>query len=314
MVFNMDAKILADIIDEIADGLIVSTDPSTGTNYWSNVDTSWNTTNKSENYARRALKYENGAELIYLAIEAINTQTSYWPGHHSRGLRIVFSEGWNSTDHIYTGKIQSTYMPFESHTTTVIEYLENLQVTYYLWVDHTGFVMMAKPEPSGDNQQQSFIICVEHRDVKEYEDGESGFFCYCSGNMWHKLYAGDFPTLNRNRSILRPFIYQWPDFGHRDPTTHPNGNGISFCPMPSYTAYKNIGNGKIYYIKPIINNSANQLDPIFQSELFFMWSENLGLIDGDVIAIQGQPTKFLCKAIDSPDTATRLAYAIKYVG
>jgi len=73
------------------------------------------------------------------------------------------------------------------------------------------------------------------------------------------------------------------------------------------------GNGKVYYVKPIINNQANQLSPIFQAELWFPWSESIGLVDGDVIAIEGQTTKFLCKALDSPDSTSRLLYAIKYV-
>jgi len=93
-----------------------------------------------------------------------------------------------------------------------------------------------------------------------------------------------------------------------------NGYGISFCILPNYIGYKSVGNGKVYYIKPIINNTPNQLSPIFQSELFFQWTEGLGLIDGDVVAVQGQPVKFLCKAVDSPDSTNRLTYAIKYYG
>jgi hypothetical protein len=56
------------------------------------------------------------------------------------------------------------------------------------------------------------------------------------------------------------------------------------------------------------------MNPIMQSQLFFLWTESVGLIDGDIIAIQGQPVKYLCKSVDSPDSATRLAYAIKYLG
>jgi hypothetical protein len=39
----------------------------------------------------------------------------------------------------------------------------------------------------------------------------------------------------------------------------------------------------------------------------------MGLIDGDVVAIEGQTTKYLIKAVDSPDSAVRLTYAIKFV-
>jgi hypothetical protein len=82
---------------------------------------------------------------------------------------------------------------------------------------------------------------------------------------------------------------------------------------PSYRAFKSNGNGKVYYVKPIINNQTNALCPIFQAELWFPWTEGLGLIDGDVVALEGSTTKFLCKALDSPDSTNRLPFAIKYV-
>ena len=66
-------------------------------------------------------------------------------------------------------------------------------------------------------------------------------------------------------------------------------------------------------MKPIIHNNAGQLMPIMQSELFFPFSEAVGLVDGDVIAIEGATTKYLCKSIDSPDSAGRINVAMKYV-
>jgi hypothetical protein len=47
--------------------------------------------------------------------------------------------------------------------------------------------------------------------------------------------------------------------------------------------------------------------------MFFAYDEGYGLVDGDVIAIEGQTTKYLCKALDSPDTTTRIPIAMKYV-
>jgi hypothetical protein len=195
--------------------------------------------------------------------------------------------------------------------------LQTIMVTYFLWVESNGFVIMGKPEPfAGDAYQQSFILVIERTDTvnKRYADTYSNFFVYKACNMYPQLFDGTNPaTLLRDRLILRPFAYQWPDDTGKYSGWY-NGYGISFSTLPSYYAYKSTGNGKVYYLKPIINNQANQLTPIFQSNLFFLWSEGVGLIDGDVVAIQGQPTKFLCKALDSPDSANRLTYAIKYVG
>ena len=91
-----------------------------------------------------------------------------------------------------------------------------------------------------------------------------------------------------------------------------NVSGIYFPACP-WTSFKSNGNGKVYYIKPIYFNTADRRTPIAQSEMFFAYAETVGLVDGDVIAIEGQTTKYLCKGLDSPDTTGRLTYAIKYV-
>lgn len=258
---------------------------------------------------------------LYLAMEAINTYTGiyYYPWYYAKGIRFIISTGWDGTAHVNSGTIQSTFVIFETHSGGVATDLATLKLTYFLWIEDNGngFVMMGKPEPTADSYQQSFIIVLEKIASpanKEYVDNQTDFSLYTAQNIWNVFYDGDnVATMWRNRGLLRPFAYQWPDGTGRG-SWNSNGNGISFSILPSYMGYKSIGNGKVYYIKPIINNTANQLSPIFQSELFFQWSENLGLIDGDVVAVQGQPVKYLCKALDSPDSAARLTYAIKYFG
>jgi hypothetical protein len=320
MVFSSGAKITADIVEEITTKLIATTTPGS---YWTDITvtdpgaTTWTTTTKTADNAKRALKYDNGVETpIYLALEVLNTYRYIYAGYYAKGIRVVMSSAWNSTTHTYSGSIQSTLVPFETHNGAVTADLATMLATYYLWVESNGFVVIGKPEPTGDSYQQSFILVVERADTikKRYTDTYSNFFVYKACNWWASLYGGpDNTTLERDRQILRPFAYQWPDDAARYSTWY-NGYGISFPPLPSYYAYKSTGNGKVYYLKPIIHNQANQLAPIFQSELFFLWSEGVGLIDGDIVAIQGQPTKFLCKALDSPDNTTRLTYAIKYLG
>lgn len=320
MTFTSGAKITADIINDVANGLIAQI-----TGYWTDADTTWNTTTKTGNSARRALKYSDGIETIYLALEAINQASgiNYYSGggawYYGKGIRIFFSTAWDSTGHTYSGTIQSTIVPFEAQLGTVSADLATMMVTYFMWYESNGFVIIGKPEPTGDNNQQSFIIVVERNPNKRYVDTYSTFYCYTALNIWTTcLYDGYWQadTKARNRTILRPFAYQFPDYtgSGQVGSYNANGNGLSFSPLPSYYAYKSAGNGKVYYIKPIVHNQANAITPIFQSELFFMWSENVGIIDGDIVAIQGQITKFLCKALDSPDNTNRLTYAIKYLG
>ncbi|MCX9087387.1 MAG: hypothetical protein OIN90_07480, partial [Candidatus Methanoperedens sp.] len=141
MGYTTGAKILPDIIDEIAAALIASS----GGN-WTNADATWTTTTKTGNLARRALKYTNGGEVVYLALECINTQINtyysnpYWA--YSKGLRITFSASWDSIGHLYGATDYFSFIAFESYWYNANNTVDmaTLQVTYYLWVDATGFV------------------------------------------------------------------------------------------------------------------------------------------------------------------------------
>ena len=185
--------------------------------------------------------------------------------------------------------------------------MATLQVTYYLWVDATGFVIMAKPEPSGNNEQGSFLVVVERNPNKEYTDGFSNFHGFFQCNTEN----GNGNTNWQMRQVVRPFTYVSQDYNQQS-WSGIDMVGIVF-PLCPYLAYKSTGNGKVYYVKPIICNTRDERTPIFQSEIFFAFDEGVGLVDGDVIAIEGQTTKYLCKALDSPDNTQRLTFAIKYV-
>lgn len=318
MGYTTGAKILADVIDEISNGLI-----ATPGGYWTDNDTTWNTTNKTANNARRSLKYTNGSEELYVALEAINTsiQVKNSGGYYiqSKGLRITLSASWDNINHIYPSLNQQSFIQFETwhhsiynNNTVAQADLATLQIIYYMWTESNGFVVMAKPEPYAlDSSQQSFFLCLERNPNKEYVDGYTNFFVFAWQNMFQ--HAWDAYPYARFRSILRPFAYQYPDTGSYDGSMIFNGSGLSFWNSPSFYAYKSQGNGKVYYVKPIVHNYSNQIMPIMQSELFFPFSESVGLIDGDVIAIEGATTKYLCKSLDSPDSTIRINMAIKYV-
>jgi hypothetical protein len=312
MGYTSGAKTIYDILEEIVTALIASSG-----GYWSDGDATWTTSTKIANIGRRCLKYTNGSEVIWWAFEVTNQQNNWYTGQYGRGIVITASATWDSGTHTYPTSRHSTFIPFEACSTTNSVDLATLQCTYYLWVEAAGFTIMFKTEPSGNNEQQSTFIVLERNANKEYSDGYSNFYLMTVGNIWGCLYSGGYDiaidSMYNNRCILRPFAYQYPNSSGSRYSASPNGNGVSYVPSPGYYAFKSSGNGKVYYIKPIINNQANQLSPIFQAELWFPWSESIGLVDGDVIAIEGQTTKFLCKALDSPDSTSRLLYAIKYV-
>jgi len=312
MGYTSGAKTIYDILEEIVAALIASSG-----GYWSDGDATWTTTTKTANNGRRCLKYTNGSEVIWWAFEVTNQHNNWYTGQYGRGIVITASATWDSGTHTYPTSRHSTFIPFEACSTTNSVDLATLQCTYYLWVEAAGFTIMFKTEPSVNNEQQSTFIVLERNANKEYSDGYSNFYLMAVGNIWGCLYSGGYDividSMYNNRCILRPFAYQYPNSSGSRYSASPNGNGVSYVPSPGYYAFKSAGNGKVYYVKPILNNQANQLSPIFQAELWFPWSESIGLVDGDVIAIEGQTTKFLCKSLDSPDSTSRLLYAIKYV-
>lgn len=312
MGYTSGSKILPDILDEICAGLIAAGNWYNITSYDSGA-TMWTTANKTGDNAKRALRYLNGSEEIFLSITVTNSYRSIYPGWYGKGFEIVFSQTWDSVAHTYPSSNQMTFVPFEAHSGGVSADMATLQIQYYLWVESNGFVITGKPEPHpSDGYQQSFFIVMERNPNKEYTDGFSNFYLMAMCNMYQILYSNGYGT-GRNRGILRPFAYYFPAEGAGQSSYTISGNGIGFVVTPSYYAFKSNGNGKVYYVKPIINNQANALSPIFQAELWFPWTEGLGLIDGDVIALEGSTTKFLCKALDSPDSTNRLPFAIKYV-
>jgi hypothetical protein len=313
MGFTSGSKILPDILEEIANGLIAAGNWQNIISYDSGA-TAWTTTTKTGDSAKRALRYINGSEEIFLSMTVTNSYRNIYPGYYAKGLEVVFSQSWDSVNHTYPVSNQKSHLPFEIHNGGVSADLAVLQYQYYLWIESNGFVITGKPEAHpGDAYQQSFMFVIERSATKEWSDGQSNFYMMGIGNIWNIMWGWDY-GIGKHRGILRPFAFVFPPDGNATTTYNINGYGVNHVPTPSYYAFKsNVGQGKVYYVKPIINNSANALNPIFQAELWFPWSEGVGLIDGDVIAIEGSTTKFLCKALDSPDSTNRLCYAIKYV-
>lgn len=321
MVYTFGPKVLASLVDEMANSLISSTDLIDGLHHWTDTDTTWNTTVRTANDAKRALKYQNGSELIYVAFEARNTWYGNYSGQTAKGLRITFSSSWDIITHTYVGALQQTSIPFVVYTGTqpTVD-LSAIMLTYYMWVESNGLTVLAKPEPTGANNDNSFFLVIERNPNKFYNDNQSNFYCYNAMNIWPTIhgYVGE-PDLHK--SMLRPFIYKWPNVNGAN--TSPNYYCLSFATFDRSYAFKSAGNGKIYYVKPIIYNNALEYGqvatwinpiPIFQSELWFYWSEGMGLVDGDVVAVEGQATKYLIKSLDSPDSITKLTYAIKIAG
>lgn len=321
-------KVLASIIDDIANGLMGSLDMEDLSIHWSDADATWKATTIVGNNtviisdAKRALKYQNGTEIIYLSLEVRNTWYTPYSGYTAKGLRITFSSSWNDTSHTYAGTIQQTSIPFVSHSGSqpTVD-LATTNIIHYLWIESNGFVLMAKPTPTPANSDNSFFAVVERCPNKFYNDNHTNFYCYNVMNIWPTLCSTSYGEPDQHRSFLRPFIYKWPNANVSNLT--PNTYCLTFGYFDRSYAFKSAVSGKAYYFKPMIFN--NMLDvgqspiginpmPIFQSNLWFYWSENMGLDNNDIIAMEGLTTKYQVKALDSsPDSNSKVTYAMKFV-
>ncbi|MDP2216733.1 MAG: hypothetical protein Q8J68_05540 [Methanolobus sp.] len=309
MGFTSGAKTLPALINDIANQIIASSAD------WVDGDDTWTTTSTTNSNARRCLRYTGDANDIWVALESCNDNTapigSSEASYRVKGLRVTFSASWDYINRIYPAGSDDTSMTFVSfegrgsHNSPAAD-LGALLLTYFLWTDSTGFVLMANPEPHAtDNLQSSFICAVERLNQKEYSDGLTNFYCYArlnSGHSWMNSNRGDNKPY-RHYTIVRPFAFRAQD-----------DLGIQFWQDPTRGyALKSTGSGKVYFVKPMICNDSAKFQPIGQSELFFRFSAESGLVDGDVIAVQSATTKYLCKSLQSPDSTAFLYFAMKYV-
>lgn len=301
--FYSGADNIYEILDIIADKLIAESAD------WTDGDTTWTTTDRSENNnGRRCLKWTGDSADIWLAIDVINAQGKEIDAdenERAKGFRITFTSSWDSTNHTWGATNSQGFCAYEAEQdANATANLATLLMNYWLWVDESGFALMAVPDAhSGDALQTSFICVVERMATKEYSDGYSNFYCYMDYNDSDmESWKGSDPTSGYMvNDMLRPFSY-----------VSRTALGIDFYSADKY-ALKSNGNGKVYYMKPVIFNDTAEMIPIGQSEMFFQYSTEAGLVDGDVIAIDGDTTKFLCKSLASPDDAEMIHYAIKYV-
>lgn len=168
MGYTSGSKTLPDILEDIANGLIA-------TAHWQNITsydagaTAWTTTTKTGDSAKRALRYVNGSEEIFLSMTVTNTYRNVYPGaYYYKGLEIVFSASWDSVNHTYPSSNQKTFLLIEGHSGAVSADMATLQIQYYLWLEENGFVITGKPEAHADAYQSGFFAVIERNPNKEY--------------------------------------------------------------------------------------------------------------------------------------------------
>jgi hypothetical protein len=386
MVYDTGLKILPDIIDEIAAGLIA-------TGLWWNADTTWNTSVKTGDSARRALAYGiaggsgfgdtalsedaaigatslnvndstnfNAGDLIvigsgataevrtvqsvstgvvvitvgintghltgeqvkelslemFVCLECLNTTNGYtvWPAYNAKGLRVTFASAFNSAAHSWSGTNYTSFIQFELHNGNVTADMAVLKINYALWYEAAGFVLMGTPEAHADNSQQTFFCCVERNTNKEYADGYTNWFCYNATNIYNFHSTGYNDNLAIH-NVMRPWVFKtpeetWNSYNYNSTVLSGINAGIDFPTVGSIYAFRSVANSKVYFFKPVYQNARSASVPIAESELFFAWTEALGIGDGDIISVGTGTKQYIAKVMTGPDGSLRLVFAIKY--
>src|SRR3990172_2752779 len=270
--------------------------------------------------------------------------------YYAKGLRFGFAAGWDELNHKPSGSWMQTFIAYYTRSYSsggteswrVSGNLDTAPIDYWLWIEDNGFALMGIPEhQSMNNQSGAFMLVSERNPNKEYNDGMPYFYAYarqsnveCNGSRSNTAYDG-----YRHECILRPWTYRassrkefyadpnkdyicdyveihnsWDatDLGHQDDPV-----GIEFPKC----AIKSSGNGKVYYVKPIIHNNYSvgaykhetAFEPIFQSEFFLAWRPDTGIVQGDILKWESPSTRqYLVFEIGSQQSIQKLRYAIKY--
>jgi hypothetical protein len=262
---------------------------------------------------------------IFLALEAINSAIRVQPTYSnpvgvgyadSKGFIVTFSSQWDWNAHYYAGGSQSSFVHYEMHSNGNSTDMAAMRNTYWLWYEAAGFVIIGTPDATSSAYQQSFFCCVERNPNKEFTDGLTNWYCYNVMN-YYNIHATNAPTNNRCHNLMRPFAFMTPEDtwngGNYNSTVLAGINaGITFPYRGSNLAFRSTGNNKVYFHKPQIQSMRGFQLPIFQSELFWVWNEGAGLVDGDIVMPTGGTRSYLLKAVASPDVSTKLCFALKY--
>jgi len=270
MTYYSDTKYLDEIIEFIADTLIAETE-------WSDGDATWTTTDPSAFNAKRCLYHSDG---VYIALESINSNVGASPNY--RGLRINFSETW--VDNEPVDPLQSM-IQFEGINVD----LAVTDIQYHLWITDQGFSIIAVPTTG--TYRGAWILVMERNTSKLYSDGESNFFCYNDCGNYNYYQNGQEEWAAKH--VIRPWRFE-------GTTSDTAGR---FVPM---NTLKSIGSGIGYFVYPVYFNDIYNRLTVAQSSMSIGFESGLGLVDGDIIVVQGSTKKFIMHEYQGSGTGVQL--------
>lgn len=262
--------------------------------------------------------------------------------HYSTGFLFRVSNQWdNSVDHYHAGDYQSCFCSiFQTNSGNYVRRgnIEDVWIAYWTWVDEAaetaagnGMVMMLRSDDVPETGwTQSAFFNIEHFDpgLKEYDDGFSDWWLMSFSNYWNCTTCHN--DEEHHGYVLHPFSNAWPSHPRgidSEPSEYHTGwtsfhsssqrkvvKGVDGMMAPVRSGYDSgEGDSKVRFVKPVFHALADSNNsPQVQSEHFLRGVEAVGLVDGDILAVDGDTRTYLQLQKDSPDSTTDLCITIRY--
>ena len=265
---------------------------------------------------------------------------------YCNGFTVKVSDAW--TDHAPDGNIQNQMVStcYWGNEVNWSTYMKPKQHQYWMWTDEgaeaeagNGLSIVIQPEAGHYTYLTTAFLNIERcaPGDKQYADGYSNWWLFAiqnhrpnhgscgSGYQYADFYSGE----TAHAIVMHPFSDATPSYPKgidRSPTEWFCGyQYIAGCGRDRqywfkgldlmYGLYRSKGLGKCYFQFPMFHaNVRYNESPQFQSKHFIcMCSTDSDLVDGDVIALSGETTKYLVMLKGSPWTSNPINVAIKYV-
>ena len=307
------------------------------TGSWEDADTSLKADGTTDP-AGRVLRYTRAGEELYVAMvhSYIGYNASSVSIYSAEAVLVFVSSGWNSTGHIPSGTIETTYIPigYKSSITWPSGTPRACTGSAQWWISANAdiWAIMGIGAASVWYDSISFLT-FEREDAKEYDDGGSKVFIYADayqvrysystigdqtyawgGNpyqwslpsAWSGLLAGA-----DLRKYIHPFVASYPLTG----VSQSNYNYVdgqdqnsSYLIVPT-RARKSAGNSKVYMAFPTaFADPGTWRSPIKTLKAWFPVEPGAGVADGDLISIPVSwngltpvTWRYIYKALTSPD-------------
>ena len=313
-------------------------DPNWGVTHWTRRAMKTTRDGKTLYLSIEEPWYDEEKSIFKMMDSTYCTYSKEWCG----GILFRISNQWDDeTEHYHGGDYQSCFCSFHQSNSSYHVRRGNIKdvwIAYWMWLDEAaesaagnGTAIFFRPDSVPETGwTQSGFFNIEHFDpgLKEYEDGFSDWWLMAFSNYWNCSYCHN--DESPHGYVLHPFSNAWPSHP-RGVDSEPSEIHLGFTNFHSTAQRKAVkgvdgmlgpiragyacgeGDSKVRYSRPVFHGLADSNNsPQVQTEHFLRAIEGVGLVDGDILSVDGDTRKYLILLKDSPDSTQDLCIAMRY--